>query len=76
MKPMRIDLSRRHRQPEIMDAPDLPPARFTETLRGLRRVNVVTRSTALIWPDLEAAVRRCTARPLRVLDVTLAVAMC
>ena len=27
---MLSDLSRRHRQPEIMDAPDLPPARFTE----------------------------------------------
>jgi SAM-dependent methyltransferase len=66
---MGIDLSRRHRQPEIMDAPNLAPARFTETLRGLRRVNIVTRSTALMWPDLEAAVRRCAARPLRVLDV-------
>src|SRR5712691_8965205 len=66
---MGIDLSRRHRQPEIMDAPDLPPARFTETLRGLRRVNVVTRSTALMWPDLEAAVRQSAGRPPRVLDV-------
>jgi 2-polyprenyl-3-methyl-5-hydroxy-6-metoxy-1,4-benzoquinol methylase len=66
---MGIDLSRRHRQPEIMDARDLPPARFTETLRGLKRINVVTRSTALMWPDLEAAVRRCAGRPLRVLDV-------
>jgi SAM-dependent methyltransferase len=52
-----------------MDAPDLAPARFTETLRGLRRVNIVTRSTVLMWPDLEASVRRCAARPLRVLDV-------
>ena len=66
---MGIDLSRRHRQPEIMDAPDLPPARFTETLRGLKRVNVVTSSSALMWPDLEAAGRRGPGRRLRVLDV-------
>ena len=27
---MLSDLSRRHRQPEIMDAADLPPTRFAE----------------------------------------------
>jgi hypothetical protein len=29
---MLTDLSRHHRQPEIMDDPELPPARFAETL--------------------------------------------
>ena len=43
---MLSDLSRRHRQPEIMDAPDLPPARFTETLKGLEIVNAVTGSSS------------------------------
>jgi 2-polyprenyl-3-methyl-5-hydroxy-6-metoxy-1,4-benzoquinol methylase len=66
---MGIDLSRRIRQPEIMDAPDLPPARFTQTLKGLERVNIVTRSTALMWPDLKAAGMLCSGRALRVLDV-------
>jgi 2-polyprenyl-3-methyl-5-hydroxy-6-metoxy-1,4-benzoquinol methylase len=63
------DLSRRHRQPEIMDESDLPPARLDETLRGLQRVNTVTRSARLMWPDLRAAARRSADRPVRVLDV-------
>jgi 2-polyprenyl-3-methyl-5-hydroxy-6-metoxy-1,4-benzoquinol methylase len=63
------DLRERHRQPEIMDAPDLPPARFVETLKGLGRVNTVTRSARLMWPDLEAAARRHPDRPMHVLDV-------
>jgi 2-polyprenyl-3-methyl-5-hydroxy-6-metoxy-1,4-benzoquinol methylase len=63
------DLSRRHRQPEIMDESDLPPARLAETLRGLQRVNAVTRSARLMWPDLKAAARRNADRPVRVLDV-------
>jgi 2-polyprenyl-3-methyl-5-hydroxy-6-metoxy-1,4-benzoquinol methylase len=66
---MPTDLTRRHRQPEIMDAPDLPPARFIETLRGLQRVNTVTRSSRLMWPDLRAAAQRHPDRPVRVLDV-------
>ena len=66
---MPIDLSERHRQPEIMDAPDLPPARFDDTLEGLGRVNAVTRSSRLMWPDLKATARRHQDRPIRVLDV-------
>jgi 2-polyprenyl-3-methyl-5-hydroxy-6-metoxy-1,4-benzoquinol methylase len=66
---MRTDLIRRHRQPEIMDAPDLPPARFVETLKGLGRVNMVTRSSRLMWVDLKATARRYPDRPIRVLDV-------
>jgi SAM-dependent methyltransferase len=66
---MLTDLSSRHRQPEIMDAPDLPPVRFTETLKGLERVNAVTRSSRLMWPDVKAAALSHSDRPLRVLDV-------
>jgi 2-polyprenyl-3-methyl-5-hydroxy-6-metoxy-1,4-benzoquinol methylase len=63
------DLSERRRQPEIMDAPDLPPSRFVETLRGLGRVNAVTRSARLMWPDIQAAARRHPDRAIRILDV-------
>ena len=63
------DLSRRHRRPEIMDAPDLPAARLAETLRGLRLVNTVTRSSRLMWPDLLATARRHPGRTVRALDV-------
>jgi 2-polyprenyl-3-methyl-5-hydroxy-6-metoxy-1,4-benzoquinol methylase len=66
---MHTDLGHRHRQPELMDAPDLLPSRFIETLRGLERVNAVTRSSRLMWPDIKAAAARHPARPIRVLDV-------
>jgi 2-polyprenyl-3-methyl-5-hydroxy-6-metoxy-1,4-benzoquinol methylase len=66
---MPTNLIHRHRQPEIMDAPDLPPARFVETLKGLGLVNLVTRSSRLMWPDLKATALRHPNRPIRVLDV-------
>ena len=66
---MPIDLSHRHRQPEIMDAADLPASRFVDTLKGLGRVNAVTRSSRIMWPDLKAAAMRHPDRPIRVLDV-------
>ena len=63
------DLSRRHRRPEIMDAPDLPAARLAQTLKGLRLVNTVTQSARLMWPDLLSAARRHPGETVRVLDV-------
>ena len=66
---MLSDLSRRHRQPEIMDAADLPPTRFAGDSKGLEIVNAVTGSSRLMWPDLKAAARSHPDRPLRVLDV-------
>src|SRR4051794_5131268 len=64
-----IDLDRRHRRDEIMDALNLPPARLFETLKGLGLVNTITRSSRLMWPDLVAAARRHQGETLRVLDV-------
>ena len=52
-----------------MDTPDLPAARLIETLKGLRRVNAVTQSSRLMWPDLVAAAKRHPGETLRVLDV-------
>ncbi len=66
---MTFDLSVRNRQPELMDQPNISAESFTDTLKGLHRVNVVTRSTRLMWPDLVAAARRQPNRPIRVLDV-------
>ena len=66
---MTFDLSVRNRQPELMDQPNISAASFTDTLKGLHRVNIVTRSTRLMWPDLVAATRRQPNRPVRVLDV-------
>jgi 2-polyprenyl-3-methyl-5-hydroxy-6-metoxy-1,4-benzoquinol methylase len=66
---MPFDLSVRNRQPELMDQPNISPACFTDTLKGLHRVNIVTRSTRLMWPDLKAATHRQPNRAIRVLDV-------
>jgi 2-polyprenyl-3-methyl-5-hydroxy-6-metoxy-1,4-benzoquinol methylase len=58
----------RQRRPELMDSPDLDADRFIGSLAGLRRVNGVTGSARILWPEVrEAAVR--SGRPLRVLDV-------
>jgi 2-polyprenyl-3-methyl-5-hydroxy-6-metoxy-1,4-benzoquinol methylase len=60
-------LWRRHRQPEWMDQPGLNEGEHQRALRGLARVNWLSRSAALFWPTLRAFATR--SRPLRVLDV-------
>lgn len=52
-----------------MDQPDLAPERFIGALVGLRRVNRVTQSARILWPDVRDAARRHAGRTLRVLDV-------
>ncbi|MGP0068370.1 MAG: methyltransferase domain-containing protein [Isosphaeraceae bacterium] len=58
----------RHRTPELMDQPGLDPAAHTMALRGLHRINLVSRSAAIVWPALS---RLSTDRrgPTRVLDL-------
>ncbi len=63
------DLRCRNRQPELMDQPDLEPDRFVGALVGLRRINRVTRSARILWPDLGESARRHSGRTIRVLDV-------
>jgi SAM-dependent methyltransferase len=66
MAPARLAL--RERQSEIMDEPGLDPARHASALRGLARINFVSRSAAVVWPELAALARR-VKRPIRVLDL-------
>jgi hypothetical protein len=47
----------------------LSAARFTEALKGLQRVNAVTQSARLTWPDLRAAASAHPDRAIRVLVV-------
>lgn len=63
-------LSARHRQPELMDQPDLAPHLHTQALRGLERINRVSTATGTIWQPIHARLRR--RRPhaaLSILDV-------
>jgi 2-polyprenyl-3-methyl-5-hydroxy-6-metoxy-1,4-benzoquinol methylase len=63
------NLRNRDHQPELMDAPDLAPERYLGSLRGLSRVNAVTGSAKILWPEILAAARATPGKPLRVLDV-------
>lgn len=63
------NLTTRDRQPEIMDQPDLDPTRFIGSLVGLRRINGVTGSARILWPDLVEAARLKSPETLKVLDV-------
>jgi 2-polyprenyl-3-methyl-5-hydroxy-6-metoxy-1,4-benzoquinol methylase len=63
------NLRNRDLQPELMDAPDLEPERYLGSLRGLSRVNAVTGSAKILWPEILAAARATSGKPLRVLDV-------
>ncbi|MFP4145971.1 MAG: methyltransferase domain-containing protein [Phycisphaeraceae bacterium] len=60
----------RHREPEVMDQPDLPEPEHVEALRGLARLNALSRSAQILWlPIRRQARRRRASRPLRLLDI-------
>lgn len=62
-------LGQRHRQPELMDQPGLDEQAHSQALRGLERVNRLSRSAAIFWPTLRGMARQQSGTPLRVLDV-------
>ena len=67
------DLRDRHREPELMDAPDLDPVRHVQALGALARVNRFSGVAARIWREIlhlsrEQGVRR-RDQPMRLLDV-------
>lgn len=62
-------LSVRSRTPEIMDRPDLDADLHVEALRGLGRINVLSRSDAIVWPAIARLARERSPEPIRVLDI-------
>ncbi len=52
-----------------MDQPGLDERAHSQALRGLQRVNRLSRSAAIFWPTLRAMARQQSEAPLRVLDV-------
>ncbi len=62
-------IAQRRLVPEVMDDPALDPALHEAALRGLGRINRVSRSAAMLWPAITAAADRQIGRPLRVLDL-------
>lgn len=63
-----IDLSRRHLEGELMDAPDLAEQQHMLALKGLRRVNLFSRTAQVV---VDAIFRNWNAAPanLRILDL-------
>lgn len=54
---------------EWMDDPAIETQRFVDSLRGLRRINKVTRSHAALWPIVRETALANPEETLRVLDV-------
>ena len=62
-------ITERRLQPELMDQPDLDPSLHVAALRGLQRINVISRSAAILWPEIAQLADEVSPRPLRVLDI-------
>jgi 2-polyprenyl-3-methyl-5-hydroxy-6-metoxy-1,4-benzoquinol methylase len=60
---------RRHKEPEVMDQPDLDPAQHAQALRGLERINFLSGSAGILWPGIQQIAIDIKDRPLRLLDV-------
>jgi SAM-dependent methyltransferase len=61
-------LAERHRRPEVMDDPALDPVEHARALRGLGRINALSRSAAILWPAI-ARLAREKGGTTRVLDL-------
>jgi len=60
----------RRLQPELMDQPELEPDAHYAALTGLRRINRLSRSDAILWPPLrDFLLHWKEPRPARVLDL-------
>ncbi|MCH7791709.1 MAG: methyltransferase domain-containing protein [Planctomycetes bacterium] len=55
-------------EPELMDDPRLDPRTHARALRGLARLNRLSRPDSALWPDLDRACRASTG-PVRLLDL-------
>ena len=66
---MWISLSRRNRQPEMMDQPDLPADVHGKALLGLARLNWLSGSSRNFWPALRQLAQSRSEHTVRVLDV-------
>jgi 2-polyprenyl-3-methyl-5-hydroxy-6-metoxy-1,4-benzoquinol methylase len=63
------DLSKRVRQPELMDDPALDRNLHWQALQDLERINRISGISDLLWRILRPLCREITHRPVRVLDV-------
>jgi len=62
-------LAERRPTPERMDDPAIDPGRLDHALRGIARINTLSRSARLVWTPIRRLAQRDPGRTLRVLDV-------
>lgn len=67
--PFMVDVSRRNRQPEIMDQPGLDRQQHFHALQGLERLNRWSGSVRVLWPPIRDLAREHPSEPLRILDI-------
>ena len=67
--PFLPDTTRRHVEPELMDSPSLGRECHEAALRGLARINTVSRSAPKIWSVLRSSLTGDRDGPYRVLDL-------
>ena len=63
------DLSHRHHQAELMDAPGLDPGSHRAALRGLDRINWFSRSADIVWKPIRSLIATEPQRTWKILDV-------
>ena len=61
-------MSPRELQPELMDDPALPADEHRRALLGLARLNALSGSVNVLWPEVRKLAREL-GRPVRILDV-------
>jgi 2-polyprenyl-3-methyl-5-hydroxy-6-metoxy-1,4-benzoquinol methylase len=52
-----------------MDQPELAASAHSAALRGLRRINRLSRSASILWPAIANLVKNHPGRPIRVVDL-------
>ena len=62
-------LKQRRRLPEIMDDPSLDSRRHLQALRGLERINRLSRSLQIVYPPIKKLAIEIHPKPLRILDI-------
>lgn len=61
-------LTHRKLEPERMDQPGLDPELHQQALAGLQRVNAISGTAGVLWPEIRRLAARLK-RPIRMLDV-------
>jgi SAM-dependent methyltransferase len=69
MGPRSLSLPKRCRRAELMDQPGLDPATHASALGGLARINWLSRSDAILWPQIVRLARAARGSAIRVLDL-------